>query len=288
MPRTASKALLFAVLSIAAAGAAARAATLNEHFEHTYPLAAGGTFALDNVNGDVAVEAWDRAEVRVTATKHVKAGTEAHARELLAALEIRVSPSPGEVRVETHYPSTANGLLSWLTGGGSTETSVAYRVDVPRSVKLRVATVNGSLVARGTAGGAHLKTVNGALQSVGVRGPLELASVNGAVSATGAAGAVEVTTTNGEIDVELVGFAPGETARLASTNGAVTLHLPRDARASLAARTVNGEIESAVPVTVHGKTGRRNHLEGDLNGGGGKIEISTTNGGIRIDQTGRV
>src|SRR5258705_394513 len=134
MPRTALKALLFAVLATATAGTAARAATLSEHFEHTYPLAAGGTFALDNVNGG---------------------------------------------------------------------------------------------------------------------------------------GAVRASTTNGEIEVQLAALAPGETARLTSPNGAVTLRLPRDVRASLAARTVNGEIESDLPLTVHGKVGRRNHLEGDLNGGGG-------------------
>jgi len=283
MPRAALRALPFVLLAgIAAAAQAAPAATLNEHFEHTYPLAAGGTFALDNVNGEVAVTAWDRAEVRVTATKHAKAGSEAHAKDLLKAIEIRVTPSPSEVKVETRYPSAANGLLSWLTGGGSTDMSVSYRIDVPRSAKLRVATVNGAVGAHGTEGDARLKTVNGALLAADVRGALELSSVNGAISVTSAGGAVRASTTNGEIEVQLAALAPGETAKLTSTNGAVTLRLPRDARASLTARTVNGEIESDLPLTVHGKVGRRNHLEGELNGGGGKIEISTTNGGIRI------
>ena len=34
-----------------------------------YPLPAGGSVAVENVQGDVSVEGWDRAEVEVTAAK---------------------------------------------------------------------------------------------------------------------------------------------------------------------------------------------------------------------------
>src|SRR5690242_17534734 len=38
-------------------------------FQQTYPLAAGGSFLLENVNGSVQVEGWDRNEVEVRAVK---------------------------------------------------------------------------------------------------------------------------------------------------------------------------------------------------------------------------
>ena len=76
-PRTALKALVFVAIA-AAAARAGHAAILEERFEHTYPLPAGGAFALDNVNGDVAVVRWDRPEVRVTAVKHVVAPAKQH------------------------------------------------------------------------------------------------------------------------------------------------------------------------------------------------------------------
>src|SRR5262249_24119916 len=44
-------------------------ATTEQVFEKTYPLQPGGHFALDNVNGSVQVEGWDRQEVEVTAVK---------------------------------------------------------------------------------------------------------------------------------------------------------------------------------------------------------------------------
>ncbi len=283
MPRTALRALVFVL--VAAAARTGQAATLEERFEHAYPLPPGGVFALDNVNGDVAVAPWDRPEVRVNAVKHVKAGSEARAKELLAALEIRVTPGPAEVKVETRYPRQGGGgFFDFLSGGGS-EVSVTYRIDVPRRVRLRVATVNGSLAARGTDGAAHLRTVNGALRATDVHGRLDLASTNGAIDVAGAAGGVRASTTNGEIEVALASVGAAEATTLASTNGAITVHLPRDVRASLDARSVNGEIESPLPLASRGRAAR--HLTGDLNGGGAHIEISTTNGGIRIDETAR-
>ena len=41
----------------------------DENFHQTYPLAAGGSFALENVNGSVQVEGWSRDEVEVSAVK---------------------------------------------------------------------------------------------------------------------------------------------------------------------------------------------------------------------------
>ncbi len=38
-------------------------------FQQSYPLAAGGSFLLENVNGSVQVEGWDRNEVEVRAVK---------------------------------------------------------------------------------------------------------------------------------------------------------------------------------------------------------------------------
>ena len=41
----------------------------DETFHHVYPLGAGGSFVLENVNGSVHVEGWDRDEVEVSAVK---------------------------------------------------------------------------------------------------------------------------------------------------------------------------------------------------------------------------
>jgi hypothetical protein len=280
MPRAAWRALVFVL--IAAAARTGEAATLEERFEHTYPLQAGGAFALDNVNGDVSVAPWDRAEVHVAAVKRVKAGSRVRAREILRHLEIHVTPSAAGVKVETRYPSHA-GFFDWLSGGGS-ETSVTYRVDVPRGTHLRIGSVNSAIQVNGAAA-AELATVNGPIVASGVGGSLQARTVNGAITLAGAAGAVRANSVNGAVDVGFAALPTGAPVRIATTNGAVTVHLPRGARASLDARSTNGDVACDLPIQSRGH--RRHGLEGDLNGGGERIEIATTNGGIEIREARR-
>jgi putative adhesin len=281
MPRALRSALIV-VLVAAASVRAGRAATLEERFEHTYPLRPGGSFSLGNVNGDVAVVPWDRPEVHLLAVKHVKAGSAARAREVLRELTIRVAASPAEIAVETRYPHPiGGGLFDWLSGAGS-ETSVTYRVEVPRGARLRVKSVNSALEVGGGAA-AELATVNGPIVASGVGGALQARTVNGAITLSGAAGAVRASSVNGAVEVRFAALPPGAPVHIATTNGAVTVHLPRDARASLDAHSTNGEVDCTLPIQAHGS--RRHGLRGEINGGGGPIEIATTNGGIEIRPT---
>src|ERR1700690_924479 len=67
--RIAGTALRGLALLAAIAALVFPAAAADENFYHTYPLAAGGSFALENVNGSVQVEGWSRDEVEVRAVK---------------------------------------------------------------------------------------------------------------------------------------------------------------------------------------------------------------------------
>src|SRR5271154_4853334 len=72
----------------------------DETFHHVYPLSSGGSFVLENVNGSVHVDGWDRDEVEVSA---VKTGTN-EARDV-QQVKIDVDNSkPGQIAVHTRYP----------------------------------------------------------------------------------------------------------------------------------------------------------------------------------------
>ncbi len=280
MPRPLRRALI--VVLLAAAARAGQAATLEERFEHSYPLQPGGTFALANVNGDIAVAPWDRPEVHVTAVKRVKAGSAARAREILHELTIQVAAGPAKVEVDTRYPNHF-GFFDWLSGAGS-EMSVAYRVEVPRGAHLDVHSVNSALAVSG-AGSAELATVNGPIVASGIAGPLQAKTVNGAITLSGAAGAVRARSVNGAVDARFAALPAGAPVHISTTNGAVTVHLPREVRASLDVHSTNGSVDCSLPIQV--RETRRHGLRGDLNGGGGPIEIATTNGGIEIREARR-
>jgi DUF4097 and DUF4098 domain-containing protein YvlB len=71
--------------------------------------------------------------------------------------------------------------------------------------------------------------------------------------------------------------------RLESTNGRVSLEVPKTTKATLNARSVNGSI-SVTGLTVDEGAGRRiRTLESQLNGGGPAVDLRVTNGRISID-----
>ena len=60
------------------------------------------------------------------------------------------------------------------------------------------------------------------------------------------------------------------------------MRLPRDAKATISASITNGGISSSdLQIETTGENSRR-RLEGRLNGGGGRIQIEGTNGGITL------
>ncbi len=275
--RLLAPAILLLAGALAAAPRTAHAATLTESFDKTFALAAGGALTVDNTNGAITLEVWDRNEVRVEALKRVKAATEERAQHLLGELRVEVTPAAGSLRVSTRTPQD-QGFFGWLFGGGG-EAQVEYHLHVPRRVALSVETVNGSVFLAGTEGKARLRSTNGGLKVTGAHGLLDLETTNGGINVRESAGGVRAETTNGSIEVELTQVS--DRVALESTNGGLTVRVPKDLRATVDAGTTNGSVHSDLAVATTAASSKR-HLRGAINGGGPELHLSTTNGGIRI------
>src|ERR1700719_3793978 len=186
-------------------------------FEQSYPLAPGGSFLLENVNGSVQVEGWDRDEVEVEAVKT----TDADGQDL-ERVKIDVDSEPGQVSVHTRYPK-----------GEGVEVAVEYHVHVPYCVLLgSIGTVNGSVLVRGVNGGGDLR------------------SVNGNVEVLNSSGRFSAKTTNGNLRLELRRLSEGAPMDIETVNGSVTLGLPSDAHADLDVLNMNGNFSSELPMTA--------------------------------------
>ncbi len=243
------------LLGMGAAGSAAADAA-EERFEKTFAFAPGQLLSLSNTNGDIFIEPWDRAELEVRARKRVKTRG-GSAAEALEELRIDIDVEGGGIEIETVYPNWRR-LFSW----NDVSASVDYDIRLPRSADLDV------------------RTVNGEIEITGMAGEIRLRSTNGGIAVFDSAGSVSASTTNGGIKVELDELS-GEGMEFETTNGAIRVDLPATARASVNARTTNGSIDTDFAVAVRG-TVRRNRLEGDINGGGPRIDLRTTNGSIRL------
>jgi hypothetical protein len=218
-------------------------------FQQTYPLAAGGSFVLENVNGSVQVEGWDRNEVEVRAVKMAERNPED-----VEDVKIDVESNPGQVAVRTRYQQ-----------GKSAEVAVEYHVFVPNRVLL-----------------SGVGTVNGSVRVSGVDGGGELRSVNGNVEVLNSSGRFSAKTTNGNLHLDLRQLGEGAPMDIETVNGSVTLGLPSDARADLNVLNMNGKFSSELPMTETVGSPTARAFRAKLGTGGGEILVRTVNGGIRL------
>src|SRR6266481_969906 len=88
---------------------------ITKEFNQTYPLQPGGSFELQNVNGTVDVQGWDRDTIEIHAVKTAK-----NRESDLELVSIDVDAKPGVVSVATRYPQNEG-----------VEVAVEYTVRVP-------------------------------------------------------------------------------------------------------------------------------------------------------------
>ncbi|HEU0369603.1 MAG TPA: hypothetical protein VFR42_10350, partial [Candidatus Acidoferrum sp.] len=207
------------VLSFALAVSAVPGFAISKEFNQSYTLQPGGTFELQNVNGTVEVQGWDKDEVEVHAVKTAKV------RESdLERVAIDVHAQANRIAVLTRYPQNEG-----------VEVAVEYTIHVPHGAKVE-----------------HLGTVNGTLRVAGVSEVDELHTVNGNIEVYEADSEVRAHTTNGNVHLELshVHGVSGTVAE--TTNGSVILAVPANAQADLEARCLNGNFQSELPFAMEG------------------------------------
>jgi DUF4097 and DUF4098 domain-containing protein YvlB len=239
-------ATMVALGTLTAAAWTARCRANDEVFDRIVPLSAASSFELQNVNGSVDVEGWDRDDVEIHAVKTAKSGSAD-----LDRVRIDVQSAADHVSVQSVYPSD-----------DSTEVSVAYTIRVPQGVLLR-----------------QVATVNGDIRIHGVDATGTLRSVNGDVEAYDSTGSISAETTNGNIRLELCKVADAPLSAK-TVNGSIVVTLPSDAGASLDASSLNGEVQSDLPFT--GNSAGHREFHGMLGTGGTTMRLRTVNGSIHI------
>ncbi|KPK69510.1 hypothetical protein AMJ71_04870 [candidate division TA06 bacterium SM1_40] len=228
-------------------------------YETAVPLEEQRLVSLTIVDGQIDVESWDRPELRVTATKTVRAETDQQAEKICRAIEIDVAETEDGVQIVTTMPreSSKNSRIS-----------VSFLLLVPPATDLELATTNGSIAVREVVGRHDIAAVNGSAQLTDVGGDVEVATVNG-----------NICTVFQYIDLSR------DDITLESVNGEIIVELTEDASVKIDATAANGSISSAFDLIDEefDKTYGHTRLRGHLGEGEGTLEISVTNGSIHIE-----
>ena len=247
MVRPALRATALGAFLLAVLGAIPNFA-ISKDFNQSYPLQPGGSVELQNVNGTVEVQGWDRNEVEVHAVKTAK-----QKESDLERVSIDVDARPDSVSIATRYPQNEG-----------VEVAVDYTIHVPHGAHLE-----------------HIGTVNGTLKIAGVENVEDLHTVNGNIEVYEAGGTVHAHTTNGNVHLELAHLPDKTGAAAETTNGSLVLAVPSDMQADVEARCLNGNFSSELPMTMESNQ-RPREVHGKLGRGGAPIHLRTVNGGIRV------
>ncbi len=242
----------------------AHAATLTEAFDKTYDVRPGAEVRLNNINGGITIAVWDQPRVRIVAEKKIK-GSKSEAQEAMKELRIEVTPSAGGLTIKTHYPNESDGGIAGLFDllkGTDVDAQVTYQLTVPRSMNLDISNTNGGISVSD------------------VSGRLELDTTNGKIETARCAGSLDASTTNGGISAELTQVTRGADITASTTNGRITIAVPKNFAGEVDAGTTNGAITTDLPVTT--RHIGDNRLRGTINGGGTPMKLRTTNGAIQI------
>jgi DUF4097 and DUF4098 domain-containing protein YvlB len=274
----------------------------NRDFHYSYPLGANGKLSVETFNGSVEVSGWDQNTVDISGTKY---GPTQRAAD---DLKVNIDNSRDAVSIRVLRPSERRN-----------NQGARFVIKVPRSALLdRITTSNGAIRTTGGSGPVRFRTSNGPIHVAGLRGSLDAQTSNGAVElldvdgdvvahtsnghirAERLNGTLEATTSNSGVHAELIrsdrpirvetsngpveltlpdGFS--RDVRVNTNNNSITLHLPVVLNARVLARTSNSSISTDFDVRMQGEFSK-NHMDATIGSGGALLDLSTSNGSIRL------
>ncbi len=193
---------------------------------------------------------------------------------------IAIGPSKGDVTVHT---SGGNINIDMTEGDVNANTS------------------GGSIMVSGSRGEIDIKTSGGNLSVDSSGGPVRAKTSGGSIRIRQARGAIDARTSGGAIEAEMVETDNSKDTHviLHSSGGTLTVYLPETVEATVSADIkikefwfagrdyeTDYEIDSDFPLSIKGEESDHISARGEINGGGDRIQLNTTNGDIYIRKLG--
>ena len=213
------------------------------------------------------------------------------------------------------YKDGAETRASIEASGAELVTVAVRRVNLDRIVStngaikadeiegtIRLRTTNGSIRTSRVRGDLDASTSNGGVDIEDLDGPATIRTSNGRVTAEGIRGSLQVVTSNGSIHARLVQPEPHRPVKLQTSNGGIDLTMDsladNEVRASTSNASITVKLPSMAGAHIHAHTSHssihtdfdvrqedgsgKNHLDGVIGSGGPTVELTSSNGSIRL------
>lgn len=211
---------------------------------------------IDSFNGGVTLEADESATgVHGEARSYARGHTVEEAEQRLSQMKWEFSQEGETVHLRLKRPAGKIGNMG----------STIRTMRVPAGWAISVDTSNGNVTVSPGLGAVDVKSSNGSVHVAGDQ-EVEVYTSNGNVEYQGASADFLLESSNGSVRVMLDGDWSGK-GRVVSSNGNISVKCSGVIDASMKSSTSNGKTR------VHGP---------ELNGSGGTLNLSTSNGSITV------
>ncbi len=272
---------------------------------------------VQHTTGDISIQSWDRAEIRVRIPDYEDGDIEDMFEIRQSDGQIYVGSNLGDWgRRQWHEHGRAIGrqveealragdftnigeqIGRWVGGIRGPRPDVDIEIMVPTACDLAVRTLSGDIQINGVTGNLYLETASGDSHLVGSRGNLLVKTASGGFEASGFSGRLGVRTASGDVtihggvlqafnigsisgDVSLAGqITPDGEYGIRTTSGDTRLSLPTDTACTVQVRTVSGDIDCNLPYERTRES--RRHMSLSINGGGPTVQFGSISGDLDI------
>ena len=233
-----------------------------DEWARTYTIAKGGRLEIVNDSGAIEIGRSEGARVEVRAMREARGDSDDAATALLRRVEMNEQVTPDRVRIEARTPEGVARGRGFGRFGRRSALTIEYRVLLPTGLS------------------ATFRTENGQVRLDDVDGRLEIVSTNGGITGRAVSGSVMASAVNGGVQL---GFdTVRDDVEVTVVNGGIRIELPKSIDAQLDATTVNGGVRVDDELPLDASVRDRLRVAGTINGGGPRIVLHTTNGGVRV------
>jgi len=163
---------------------------------------------------------------------------------------------------------------------------------------VQVNSASGSIRAQDLGDDFHASTASGNINATNVKGDVRIRGISSSMSITGPGARVAAATTSGSVEISGAGSdvtASSVAGRvsvhgnpsgnsywnLKTTSGTVEVGVPPTANFHLSAQAVSGDINAGIPIVIEDQD--KHSLRARVGNAGGRVEIHTVSGGIRVE-----
>lgn len=314
--------LLPAVLAVAALVSCNAGAAASGTFDRSFTVSGPIRLELSNASGDVNITGssdgkvhvhgevrasgfgFDNPQKRLDDTvsnppveQHgdtIRVGADfSHLRNVSIAYTIQV---PHDTEVDASVASGAQNIRDLRGPVKVHAASGTIRVEkIDRDADL--ATASGSVTANDVGSDVQVSSASGNVTVSNVKGDVRVKAISGVIRVSHPGGRVEGNTASGEVEIQdaandvtahaasgrvYVQGNPGAQGywNLKTASGGVQISVPSSANFHLSAEAVSGEIRTDIPIVVEEQG--KHSLRARVGNGGGRIEVHTASGEIRV------